>query len=184
MIFEHLFIQAMSAPVIRLGRESFVLWWWPFVFTFFKNMFILLDIILVIGIVMVVGRFQRIGGDIYDAIESAINSGNLSKGKAQRKWEEAQELIQSDNLEDKKRAVSIAEGIMDECLKSANFSGDNLEGRISKIPDSQLDFKDDIVWAYRMKVRLENEPQIETDKEEIERVFYIFERAMKDLNIL
>ncbi len=161
-----------------------VVWWWPFAFVFFKNMFILLDLIIILGIVMVIGRYRRIGGDIYDAIEDAMKSGKLSKGRMQRKWEEAQELMQSDDLEENKKAAGIAENILDECLRSANFSGENLEGRIAKIPDSQLNFKDDIIWACRMKARLENEPEMETDKEEVERVFYIFERAMKEMNIL
>ncbi len=183
MIITHLLITA-AAPVVRFGGQAIVIWWWPFAFVFLRNMFILLDIIIIIGIVMVLGRFRKLGGDLYDNLEQAMKSGRLSKGRAQRKWEEAQELMQSDNLENKKRAVGIAEGILDECLRSANFSGENLERRILKIPDSQLNFKDDMIWAYRMKVRLENEPGLETDKEEIERVFYIFERAMKEMNIL
>jgi hypothetical protein len=183
MIIEHLLIAA-AAPAIHFGGKAIVIWWWPFAFAFLKNMFILLDIIIIIGIVMVLGRFQKLGGDLYENIEQAIRSGRLSKGKAQRKWEEAQELMQSDSLEDNKRAAGIAENILDECLRSANFSGENLERRITKIPDSQLNFKDDIIWAHRMKVRLETEPELETDKEEIERVFYIFERAMKEMNIL
>lgn len=187
MIFEQFLLAVSSlssAPVIHVGGRATVIWWWPFAFAFLKNMFILLDIILIIAIILVVGRFQRISGDIYDAIENAMKSGKLSKGRAQRKWEEAQELIKSDDLEDNKRGASVAESILDECLRSANYSGENLERRISKIPDSQLNFKDDIIWAYRMKVRFENEPGLETDKEEAERVFYVFERAMKELNIL
>ncbi|MFA7170756.1 MAG: hypothetical protein WC180_02085 [Candidatus Paceibacterota bacterium] len=184
MIFDQLLIQAVAAPVIHLGRSAITLWWWPFVFAFLKNMYILLDIILVVGIVMVLGRFKKLGREIYDAVEEAINSGKLSKGKAQRKWEEAQQLIESDSLEDKKRGVYVAEGILDDCLRSASLSGENLERRILKVPDTEINFREDIVWAYRMKVRLETEPELETDAEEVERVFYIFERTMKELDIL
>jgi hypothetical protein len=184
MIFEHLLIQAVAAPVLHLGKASITLWWWPFVFAFIKNMFILLDILVLIGIVMVSRRLNKLGREIYDAVEEAIASGKLSKGKAQRKWEEAQQLIKSDNIEDKKQAVYIAEGILDDCLRSANLSGENLEGRISKLSDTEINFREDIIWAYRMKVRLESEPGLETDAEEVERTFYVFERTMKELNIL
>lgn len=184
MIFEHLLIQVVAAPVLHLGKESITLWWWSFVFAFIKNMFILLDIIVLVGIIMVVGRLKKLGREIYDAVQEAMASGKLSKGKAQRKWEEAQSLIESDNIEDKKQATVIAEKILDDCLRSASLSGENLEVRILKLPDTEINFRDDIVWAHRMKVRLESEPGFETDTEEIERVFYIFERAMKELNIL
>jgi len=184
MIFEHLLIQAASYPVINLGESKIALWWWPFTFLLIKNMFILLDIIIFVGIVMVMGRFRKLGREIYDAVEAAIASGKISKGKIQRKWAEARRLIESDSIEDNKEATAIAEGLLDDCLRSANLSGENLEKRISKIPDTEINFRDDIIWAYRMKVRLESEPAFETDKEEVERVFRIFERAMKELNIL
>lgn len=184
MIFDQLLIQAAAAPVIHLGESAILLWWWPFVFAFVRDMFILLDIILVVGIVMVLGRFKKLGREIYDAVEEAMNSGKLSKGKAQRKWEKAQSLIESGDLEDKKQGVYIAEEILDDCLRSANLSGENLERRILRVPDTEINFRDDVVWAYRMKVRLETESGFETDAEEVERVFYIFERMMKELNIL
>ena len=184
MIFDPLFLQAVSAPIVHIGKATIVLWWWPFVFAFIKNMFIILNIIILIGIIMVLGRFRRLGKEIYDAVEEAMASGKLSKGKAQRKWEEAQELIGSDDIEDKKKAAAIAEGILDDCLRSANLSGENLEKLLMKISDTEINFRDDIIWAHRMNVHLNSEPEFETDDEEVERVFYIFERAMKELNIL
>lgn len=179
--FPSLLIAAASTiDIDRLNLDP----WWPFVYAFIKNMYILLDIILVIAIVMVMGRFRRIGREIFDAVEQAIASGKISKGKVQRKWTEAREMVEAQDLESNKRGAIMAAGILDDCLRNANLSGDNLEGRMAKVRDTEINFRDDIIWAYRMNVRFESEPEFETDKEEVERVFYIFERALKELMIL
>jgi len=182
-MIEHLLVMA-SVPVFYVGKVKLVLWWWPFVFAFFKNMFIILDLLLIVAIVMVIMRFQKMGREIFDAVEEAIASGKISKGKVQRQWDEARDLINSGSLEDNKEAIFIAEKILDDCLRSASLSGENLERRLLRIRDTEINFRDDIIWAYRIKVHLETEPDFETDKEELERAFYILERAMKELNIL
>jgi hypothetical protein len=53
-----------------------------------------------------------------------------------------------------------------------------------KIPEGQLNFQDDIIWAYKFKERLESDNAFSPDDEEINRAFYIFERTLKEMNIL
>lgn len=173
-----------AASIIKIGGLKLNLWWWPFVFAFIKNMFIFLDAILIIAIVMVIKRSRHIGHEIFDAVEQAMASGKISKGRVQRKWEEARDLIGSGDLESNKRGAIMAADILDDCLRRASLSGDNLENRLSKMRETEINFRDDIIWAYRMKVRFESEPEFEADKDDAERVFYIFERAMKELAIL
>ena len=66
----------------------------------------------------------------------------------------------------------------------ANFSGSNVEERLKKIPDNQLEFKEDIVWAHKLKEKIAKDENFEVENEEAKRAVYIFERALKEMGIL
>lgn len=185
MFTEICFLQFAAAQVVQIGDLRINLWWWPFVFAFIKNLYILLDIVLIIGIVLVFNRYKSFRLRIYESVEEAIESGTLSKERAQRKWEEARELMESDKMSDKKNAVLAAEDMLESALKSANISGENLEKKLAKFSETDINFKEDIIWAYRIGERIKSpEEGYEMDEEEVKRAFYILERTMKELNIL
>jgi len=183
-MFTNILMLSAAAQSIRIGNYVVDLWWWPFVFACFKNMFILLDILLLVGIVMVFNRFQKFGVHVYEGVEEAITAGKISTGKLERKWEELKDLMKSPERSDRKKAVDRAEKLLDGVLKAANFSGENLEKRMTKIPEGQLNFQEDIVWAYKLREQMDSDPDYEPDDEEIKRAFYIYERTLKEMNIL
>jgi hypothetical protein len=183
MFSKFLFLGAAS-QVIQLGDFGIDLWWWPFVFAFFKNVFILLDILILVAIIMLAYRYRIFGLRVYEAIEEAMASGKLSRDRTQRKWGEIEEFMKSERISDKKKAVIMAERILDNALKTSNFAGENLEKRLAKIPEGNLNFHDDIIWAYKFKESLESDNTFNPDEEEIKRAFYIFERSLKEMNIL
>jgi hypothetical protein len=179
-----LLVQAASVQILKVGGLRINLWFWPFLFAFIKNMFLFMDIIIFAALVVLIYRFQSFRIMVYTAVEDAIESGRLSKDRMQRKWEENKANIESENMEDKKKAVIAAEGVLDNVLKTANFPGENLEMRLRKIPDNQLNFQEDIVWAFKFRERIESDSEFAPDSEEFQRAFYIFERALKELNVL
>jgi len=184
MPFEYFLTQATSQLVLEVGNAEINLWWWPIIFTFVRDTLILITIVLFVATVMVFSRFQSLRTRIYNAIEEALESGKLSKGKTQRKWEEIRGYAESENREENEKALFESGKLLDDALKMANFSGDNLEMRIKKIPDSQIDFKEDIIWAYRLGEKIKAGESAQVDREEIRRGIHIFERTLKDLNIL
>lgn len=143
-----------------------------------------MTILVLVATVVLFSRFKTLRTNLYESIEEALESGKFSKDKAQRKWEEIKEFSQSEDDEKIKKAVIAAEETLDSILKAGNFPGENLAKRVEKIPDNQINFKDDIIWAFKFKERMQKEIDFELDKEEARRAFYIFERTLKELNVL
>lgn len=183
MFIEQIVI-AVSREFLTIGRFQIDIWWWPYLFAFFKNIMILLTIILIVATVLVFYRFQSVRVKIYDAIGEAIESGKLSKENIVKKWDEIKQMSESEVQEENIKAVISAEEILSNALKSANYAGENLEKVIEKVPDNLLSFKEDIAWAYRIKDQAVTGGAEGIGKEESERAVYIFERALKELNIL
>ncbi|MCK4892048.1 MAG: hypothetical protein KAS78_05255 [Candidatus Pacebacteria bacterium] len=159
--------------------------WWPYIFFSVKYLLIFMTILFIIGIVLILIRVE--GGfkiRIREAIEEAMEAGRLPKTKVQKEWEAISYNLDSNNSEDYKKAVVSAEELFNRVLKMANFSGSNIEDRLRKIPDSQLEFKEDIIWAHRLKEKIFEDEIFEVDREEAKRAVYIFERALKEMGVL
>lgn len=183
-MFSNFLLLLESAQIIQVGTFRINIWWWPFVLAFLKNTFILLDVMIFAAIIMLIGRFKVFSLRVYEGVEEAMSSGRLSQNKVQGKWKGIKELSQSEKIDDNKQAVAMADEILNNVFMAANFPGENLQKRLLKIPAGQLNFYDDVVWASDFKKKIESDPEFSPDSEEIKRAFYIFERTLKDLNVL
>jgi hypothetical protein len=186
-MFNFLINSAQTEEVIEVGDLVLTIdaWWWPYLFAFVKYFLIFLTVLLTVGIILVLIRIQgSFKVRIKEAVEEAMEAGRLPKTKTQKRWEVIISGVKSNNPKDYKKAVISAEELFDDVLKAAGFSGEDLESRLKKVPENQLDFKDDIVWSFNLKNKILSDENLEIDHEEAKRAVYIFERALKELNIL
>lgn len=187
-MFEFLIETTRAAGRIEIGNliiEIEEVLWWPYFYSAVKYFMIGMTILFIIGIILILMRVE--GGfkiRIKEAIEEAKEVGKLPKTKIQNKWEIIASKIESKDADDYKRAVVLAEELLTNVLKAANFSGENLEKKLNKIPDSQLEFKEDIVWSYKLKEKIIADESFVVDYEEAKHAVYIFQRALKEMNIL
>ena len=187
-MFEFLIETTQAAERIEIGNlviEIESVLWWPYLYGAIKYFMVGMTILFVVGIILVLIRVE--GGfkiRIREAIEEAKEVGKLPKTKTQNKWETISSKIESEEVDDYKKAVVLAEELFSDVLKAANFSGENLEKKLNKIPDNQLEFKEDIIWAYKLKEKILSDEDFTVDHEEAKRAVYIFQRVLKEMNIL
>jgi len=188
MFFTGFFVKStQAAEVVTLKVNSITLnvWWWPYFFVAVKYFMIFLTILLAISIVLIFIRTQSfLKVDLDAAKEKALKTNKTSKIKWLEKWESIIFEVESENPRDYKNAVVLAEEFLNDVLKMANFSGENIESRLKKIPDNQLEFKEDIIWAHKLKKRIASEENFEVDHEEARRAVYVFQRALKKTGVI
>lgn len=176
---------AEKANVLEFGNITIDIWWWPYLFIGIEYFLIFLTVLFVLGIVLIIARIQgSFKIRIKEAVEEAMEMGKLPKTKSQREWEKIVENAESNNPQDYKKAVVMAENLFNRVLKIVNLSGENLEKRLKKIPDPQLEFKEDIIWAHNLKNKIVSDDKFEVDQEEAKRAVYIFERALKQIGVI
>jgi len=177
-----------AAEVIEIGNWEISISWMPwhsYLFAVIKYFLMFYTVVLLAAIILILVRIQgSFKIKIREAIEEAMEAGKLPKTKTQEKIEFISSAVESNSSEDYKRAVILAEELLSNALKIAGFSGENLEKRISKISDGQLNFKEDIIWACRLAEKISTDEEFETDHEEAKRAVYIFQRALKEIGIM
>jgi len=187
-MFEFLMETAQAVETIEIGNlvlEIEVDSWWPYFYGAIKYFMIGMTMLFIVGIILILIRVE--GGfkiRIREAIEEAKEVGKLPKTKTQNKWENIISKIESEDSNNHKMAVVLAEDLFTNVLKAANFSGDTLEKKLSKIPDNQLEFKEDIIWAYKLKEKILSDENFVVDYEETKRAVYIFKRALKEISVI
>ena len=179
-------IQSVQAEeVLEIGNLSINISWWPYLFAMIKYFLIFMTILFVIGIILIAVRVESgFKIRIKESIEKAMEMGRISKTKIGKEWEIILYNLDSDDYQDHKKAVVSAEELFNRVLKMANFSGSNIEDRLRKIPDKQLEFKDDIIWAHRLKKTISEDENFKIEHEEAKRAVYIFERELKNMGII
>ena len=187
-MFEFLIETTQAVEKIEIGNlviEIGDVLWWPYLYAAVKYFMMGMTVLFIIGIILILIRVE--GGfkiRIKEAIEEAKEAGKLPKTKTQNKWEAVVSNVESEDADDYKKAVLLSEELFSSVLKVANFSGENLEKKLNKIPDNQLEFKEDIIWAYKLKERILSDEDFEVDHEEARRAVYIFQRALKEMHVL
>ncbi|MCK5123054.1 MAG: hypothetical protein KAQ87_02810 [Candidatus Pacebacteria bacterium] len=187
-MFEFLIETTQAVERIEVGDfviEIENVLWWPYFYGAIKYFMIGMTVLFIVGIVLILMRVE--GGfkiRIREAIEEAKEAGKLPKTKTQNKREVIASKIESKEPDDYKEAVVLAENLFANVLKAANFSGDNIEKKLSKIPDNQLEFKEDIIWASKLKEKILADENFTVDYEEAKRAVYIFQRALKEIGVI
>ena len=179
----------LSAETIEIGgyiiEPGITTWWFAYVFQTFKYVMILLTIIYSIAIIMILLRVEgAFKLKIREVVQEAMETGRLPKTKIQRKWDSVVENSESDNIEKNHLAVIEAEKLLDDTLRAAKLSGENLESRISRIPEAQLNYKDDIIWVHKLRKKIESDRASEVEKEEAQRAIYIVQRTLKEMDVI
>jgi len=187
-MFEFLVETTQAVERIEIGNlviEIEDVLWWPYFYSAIKYFMVGMTVLFTIGIILILIRVE--GGfkiRIKEAIEEAKEVGKLPKTKTQNKWEIITAKIESKDTDDYKKAVVLAEELFTGVLKAASFSGENLEKKLNKIPDNQLEFKEDIVWSYKLKEKILADEGFAVDHEEAKHAVYVFQRALKEMHVL
>ncbi len=121
---------------------------------------------------------------IREVLEEARDLGELPRNEILEKWKEINRKVNSSVESDYREAVIKADEFLDEVLKTAKFSGEELSDRLKTVRDNQLEFKDDIIWADDLKKKIAADENFKISPEEAKRAVYIFERALKEMGIL
>ncbi|MCK5085158.1 hypothetical protein KAK05_00430, partial [Candidatus Parcubacteria bacterium] len=170
---------AHAQEIIEIGGLTIDVSWWPYLFLVIKYFFILLTISFTAGIILILFRVsETVKIRIKEIVAEAMEDGKLSKTKTQRQWDLIKSNVESKNPDDYKNAVVLAEKLFNRVLKMANFSGDNIEEKLKKIPEGQLELKDEIIWSSKLKEKIINDPSFDVDHEEAKRAVNIFEKTL------
>jgi hypothetical protein len=184
-MFDALIQSVKAAETLEISGLVLNIDWWPFLFAMIKYLFIFMTILFFVAIILIVIRIQgSFKIRIREAVEEAMEAGRLPKTKFQKEWEMIMVKLKSASPEDYKKAVVLAVELFNRVLKAANFSGSNMKERLKKIPDSQLEYKEDIVWSHDLKEKILKDESFQVDREEAERAIYILQRALKEMSVI
>ncbi len=156
-----------------------------FCFLFIKIISAILSLVMILGIILIVRKVHKeMTIPIREVLEEARDLGELPKNEISEKWKNINDKLNASDESSHREAVLEADEFLNKVLKTAKFSGENLNERLKTVRSDQLEFKEDIDWADNLKNKISSDENFKISPEEAKRAVYIFERALKEMGIL
>ena len=151
----------------------------------FKIFFLLLAFIALFIIVLVFFKFLRLKRKTkkFSRIRF-INESNSPKGRL-TKWVEIKGKINSNLAEERKEAIIMADGILDEIFLGIGFKGDGLGDKLKQVESSDFNSLQDVLSAHNTRTKIACEgADFEISQEEAEDALAKYEKGLKELKYL
>ncbi|MFA5084166.1 MAG: hypothetical protein WC475_02160 [Candidatus Paceibacterota bacterium] len=113
-----------------------------------------------------------------------LGTGNLSKHRSIRGWQQIQKRLQAGDAENLKMAVAEADKILDELLKISGYQEKNMDERLGQITDAQLSNISDVWSAHKINQRLTKEKDFRINKQEAELIINIYKKSFQELGLI
>ena len=109
----------------------------------------------------------------------------LRKKMISRKWKKTKKNLEKSQLESQWK-VNLIESlnIFDEILKEMDYPGRNLGEKLESLTEEEITNPDELLRVYKTCQDVIRDPDYRLTKKEAQDIFDIFEKALKDLELL
>lgn len=150
-----------------------------------KVISVILSIFFIISIFALLFKIRKsIKEGLLTITENGSASDSSFKKETDEKWQAVLDKLDKNNESDYKLAIIEADKIFDDLLKRLGYIGDDMGERLKQISSVQLANIDDVWQAHKARNRIAHEPGFKIKRSEAEQVVKIYQRAMKNLEVL
>ena len=118
------------------------------------------------------------------AITESITDPDLPKKELDKKWNSVMDKLEKNNESDYKLALIEADNIFDDLLKKIGYQGEDMGERLKQITEAQLANIDELWQAHKTRNRIAHEPGFKLTYSQAKRAIEIYQRAIRDLEVI
>jgi len=149
-----------------------------------RSVFLSVSTLLILGIgylLFATGYFKT---RWLESIVEFLSERPYGASGALRKWRQIERYSESSSISKQKLAVMEAENLLDKTLKRMGYEGDNIEQRLEQAPKGKIDNLKEVKIAHELRNDIAYDPDYQLQKEEVEKALGIYEKALKDLEVI
>lgn len=163
-------------------RNSIIYFFTPY-FGWIKFISLIISGFLLWGIIYCAKKLSFFNSKIEQYMD-ILGTGNLSKHRSIRGWQQIQKKLQAGDEENLKLAITEADRILDELLKISGYQGKNMDERLGQINQAQLSNISDAWSAHKIKQRILKEEDFHINKQEAELIINIYKKSFQELGLI
>lgn len=99
-------------------------------------------------------------------------------------WKKIEKRILSGIEADFKLAILEADELVNNCLTTLGYSGKNLEEKFEKLNEETISNLKDLKFAHQIRNDIIEDPSYKISLEETKKILTIYEKALKDLQVI
>ena len=149
-----------------------------------KMVSLIISLLLIAGIVYCIKKSGwlkvRYGFDV----EDFLHAKDTANKNTEKIWAKIQERIKRRSESEFKLAIIEADSFLDKILEKMGYQGETLGDRLQKIDSAILPSLQEIWQAHKLRNDIVHNPDFNVTIEEAEEIIRIYEKALRDLNVL
>ena len=149
-----------------------------------KIVFIVISIYLLVWIVVLLLKTKwfrlRFSGDAAEF----LGYRSVGPRKATKRWRRISRRLASGKKEEYKLAIVEADRFLDEVLTKIGYQGKTMADRLEQITQSNLSSVDSVREAHTIRNTIMHEPDYDITLDETKRVLDIYEKALREVEML
>ena len=157
---------------------------WSAVILFFKIVFLSISFILFVVIILLLIRLKKYIAQSLNIFSKSIGVGDLPKKQMVKKWEVISKKIDTTDDNAYKLAVIEADKFFDDILKKIGYKGKDMGERMKQITPAQMSNIGDLWRAHKTRNSMVHDPDFKLNRSQAEEVVRIYEKALKELQVI
>ncbi len=149
-----------------------------FVCIFFSVIFSGIIIFLLIESSFLADKFGTDAADFFRAESSLV------KRKISKKWKENQKRLASHQEANLKLAIIETDSIIDDLFKRMGYKGESLGERLKQIKPAQIPYIEDVWQAHKIRNNVVHNQDYKLTYGEAKKALDIYEKILKDFQVL
>ena len=149
-----------------------------------KIVFILISLYLLVWIVVLLFKTQWFHLRFLGDVEGCVGYRSVGFRKATKRWRRISRRLASGKEKEYKLAVVEADRFLDEVLKKIGYQGETMTARLEQIAVSSLSSIDSVRQAHTIRNAIMHEPDYTVTLDEAKKVLGIYEKALREVEML
>ena len=122
---------------------------------------------------------RGVGADVRTAFRGS-NVPLVSPKKMNKKWRKITSRLEGNDQSQYKLAIIEADSMIDNIFKQMGLKGDDMIQKMDNLNPEQLDIKDDLKEAHKMRNQIIHDPSLQIGKESAKKILDIYATFLLD----
>lgn len=153
----------------------------PF-FSVLKFLLAIYIAVLLVDIILIV-ILRGFGYDVRMALKG-MDMPAVSQSKMKKKWEKIKARLEAENISQYKAAVLEADMLANKIFSDMRIPGKNLSERLENMKPNQIPNYEELKNAHQVRNKIIHEKKFLIEKEKAEEVLRVYEKLLRDLELI
>lgn len=152
-------------------------------FTIMKFLFVFVSVYFLISIIYFIMNTTYIRLRFGEKFMDGLTRRPYGVGRIDKVWAKIISRLEKGSGSDYKLSILESDGVLDEVLKKAGYSGKNTEERIKQLSPDQFPNLENLIEAHQVRNNIVRDPDYQLGLDEAKKIIAVYRKTFENLDV-